>query len=330
MAHELSTRNNGFVEMAYVGEKPWHGLGQNLDSNASIEEWQAAAGMDWRIQRSRVRYAVVREDSTENAMLVDESNHVLFRSDSKAPLAIVGSGFKVVQPHETLEFFRDLVESAGYKLCTAGVLKGGRKFWAQAECGMQDNVIGNDVMKARLLIATSCDGTMATVVKNVVERVVCANTLAVASREGGKQVKVSHRSVFDASAVKGKLGISVEDFETFIAKARCLALQNVTRTDAIEFLMPLFELTREDIREPSRKTAGFEKVMSLFDGRGKGAQLQSASGTAWGLVNAVTEFVDHHRGNGGTTRDNRLDYAWFGLGDTLKTTAFDTAVAAFA
>ena len=329
MAHELSTRNNGFVEMAYVGEKPWHGLGQSLDATASIEEWQVAAGMDWKIQRSNVRFATTR-DATAETMLVDESNHVLFRSDSKAPLAIVGSGFKVVQPRETIEFFRDLVESAGYKLCTAGVLKGGRKFWAQAECGMQDNVIGNDVMKARLLIATSCDGTMATVVKNVVERVVCANTLAVASREGGKQVKVSHRSVFDASVVKGKLGISVEDFETFIARARMLALTDVSRNDARDFLLPLFELTAEDLKEGGRKTNGFDKTMDLFMTSGKGSQMQGVHGTAWGLVNAVTEFVDHHRGNGGTTRDNRLDYAWFGLGDALKTTAFDTAVAAFA
>lgn len=329
MAHELSTRNNGFVEMAYTGEKPWHGLGQALRADASIEEWQEQAGMDWKIQRSKVRYSVARDEASET--LIDESNHVLFRSDSKAPLAIVGSGFKVVQPGATLEFFRDLVDSAGFKLCTAGVLKGGRKFWAQAErADLQDNIFGNDVVKGRLLIATSCDGTMATIVKNVVERVVCANTLAVAQKEGGKQVKVSHRSVFNANDVKGKLGLSVEDFETFIAKARCLALQNVSRTEATEFLLPIFELTREDLREGGRKVNGFEKTMDLFMTSGKGSQMQGVRNTAWGLVNAVTEYVDHHRGNAGTTRDNRMDYAWFGLGDTLKTTTFDAAVAQFA
>jgi phage/plasmid-like protein (TIGR03299 family) len=327
MAHELSTRNNGFVEMAYTGEKPWHGLGQSLDANASIEEWQRQAGMDWKIQRSKVRYATTM--GTPETLLIDDANHVLFRSDSKVPLGLVSAGFKVVQPHETLEFFRDLVESAGYKLCTAGVLKGGRKFWAQAECGMTDNVIGNDVMKGRLLIATSCDGTMATVVKNVVERVVCANTLAIATNEGGKQVKVSHRSVFDASAVKGRLGITVEDFETFIAKARTLALSQVTRQEAREFLMPIFELTNEDLAKGGRKVNGYEKVMDLFLTSGKGSQMAGVNHTAWGLVNAVTEYVDHHRGNGGTTRDNRLDYAWFGAGDVMKTEVFDKALIAF-
>lgn len=329
MAHELSTRNNGFVEMAYAGDKPWHGLGQALAADASIEEWQQSAGMDWRIKRSNVRFATER-DMEDAALRLDEENHVLFRSDTKAPLAIVSKGFKVVQPQETLEFFRDLVEQAGYKLCTAGVLKGGRKFWAQAECGMSDNVLGNDVMKGKLLIATSCDGSMATIVKNVVERVVCANTLSIATAEGGKQVKVSHRSTFNAESVKGKLGIAVEDFETFIAKARSLAFAHITREDARKFLLPVFDLTFEDLKEGGRKVAGYTKVMDLFLTSGRGSQMDGVNHTAWGLVNAVTEFVDHHRGNAGTTRDNRLDYAWFGQGDEMKSDVFNKAVEAFA
>lgn len=328
MAHELSQRQDGFVEMAYVGEKPWHGLGQSLSQDATIEEWQTAAGMDWKIKRSKVRFATAL-DATAETLEVDEANHVLFRSDNKAPLAIVGSGFKVVQPHETLGFFRGLVESAGYRLCTAGVLRGGRKFWAQAECGMEDNIMGNDVMKGKLLIATSCDGTMATVVKNVMERVVCANTLALAAKEKSKQVKVSHRSVFDADTVKGKLGIAIEDFETFISKARLLAMSQVSMSDAREFFTPYF--FNMGVSEKDRRVnAGFDKVLALFGGAGRGARLEGVQGTAWGLVNAFTEFVDHHKGTVNTTRDVRLDNAWFGKGDDLKSQVFDNAILTFA
>ena len=37
MSHELTTRTNGRTEMAFVGETPWHGLGQRLEEGASIE-----------------------------------------------------------------------------------------------------------------------------------------------------------------------------------------------------------------------------------------------------------------------------------------------------
>ena len=49
---------------------------------------------------------------------------------------------------------------------------------------------------------------------------------------------------------------------------------------------------------------------------GRGAELPSAKSTAYGLLNAVTEFVDHERRARST--DNRLDSAWFGKGAQIK------------
>ena len=209
MAHAITQRANGFNEMAYVGNKPWHGLGQELREGATIEEWVVAAGMDWKVQRSKVRYATgAGQGAADFAEWPDF--HVLMRSDTKAPLGLVSDGFKVVQPHATLEFFRDLVEVAGFKLETAGTLHGGRKFWALASIGAEDRIVGRDLVKGKLMLATACDGTMNTIAKNVAERVVCANTLAIALGErGAPEVRVSHRSTFDAAAVKAQLGVAV-------------------------------------------------------------------------------------------------------------------------
>mgnify|MGYP003351305935 CR=1 FL=1 len=57
MAHELEIVN-GVASMAYAGEKPWHGLGQELQQGASFEEWQKAAGMDWFIKSAPVAFGV--------------------------------------------------------------------------------------------------------------------------------------------------------------------------------------------------------------------------------------------------------------------------------
>lgn len=53
-----------------------------------------------------------------------------------------------------------------------------------------------------------------------------------------------------------------------------------------------------------------------------GARLKSSDDTAWGLLNAVTQYVDHERR--ARTPDNRLDSAWFGQGNALKTKALDS------
>jgi hypothetical protein len=65
-------------------------------------------------------------------------------------------------------------------------------------------------------------------------------------------------------------------------------------------------------------------VLALYEGQGKGAELTSSKGTAFGLLNAVTEYVDHERRARST--DHRLDSAWFGQGATLKKKALDQAV----
>ena len=67
-----------------------------------------------------------------------------------------------------------------------------------------------------------------------------------------------------------------------------------------------------------------KKVQALYEGQGHGSELDSASGTAWGLLNAVTEFVDHEKR--ARNQENRMDSAWFGQGASLKQRALDHAL----
>ena len=322
MAHAITIRSNGKAEMAYTGELPWHGLGESLQQGAPIEEWLVAAGMDWKVQRSKVRYAT----DAKGTMAEWPDYHVLMRGDTLAPLGMVSDGFKIVQPRDTLEFFRDLVELAGFQLITAGTLHGGRKFWAQADIKAEDRIVGKDLVKGRLMLATACDGTMHTIAKNCAERVVCANTMGIAMREGGApEVKVSHRSTFDAAAVKAQLGVAVDSFAQFIADARTLAHRRVSGKEANDLVATAVGYGEEEIAELKyADDKAFRKIMALFQGDGRGAMLPGVQGTAWGLVNSVTEYVDHFAR--ARNDSNRLDSAWFGRGDAMKRNAMAMAM----
>jgi hypothetical protein len=120
--------------MAYVGETPWHELGNQLPAKQPIEVWAREAGMDWTIRETPVRYMTEQAGALGSIMSFDEQK-VLYRSDTKAPLSVVSGRYQVVQPKEVLEFYRDLTEVSGFELETAGVLKAGRKFWALARTG---------------------------------------------------------------------------------------------------------------------------------------------------------------------------------------------------
>ena len=331
MAHLIET-------MAYAGQTPWHGLGEHLPEQQPLEVWAEAAGMNWQIQESPVHYAIDNPLNVSMFGTFDEQK-VLYRSDTNTALSVVSNRYQVVQPMEVLEFYRDLTEQAGFELETAGVLKGGRKFWALAKTGHSTALKGNDVVNGYLLLATSCDGSLATVAMPTTVRVVCNNTLSIAVNNRENAVKVSHRSVFDADAVKQRLGVAVSHWDQFMYEMKVLSERKVSTKEANAYFETLLtqttpqrsESTPSGLRllKPSTKPIipnerAYKKLQAMYGGQGRGAELTAAKNTAWGLLCAVTEFVDHERQARST--ENRLDSAWFGNGAQMKQQALEKAL----
>nr|WP_312535879.1 DUF932 domain-containing protein [Moraxella sp. CTOTU47618] len=326
MAHEVQT-------MAYVGETPWHGLGNELTPNQSIEVWAEQAGMDWTIESSDVSY-YANHAASGKLIMPFADNKVLYRSDTLEPLSVVSQRYQEVQPREILEFYRDLTEQADFELETAGVLKGGRKFWALAKTGQSTALKGKDVSNGYILLATACDGTLATTAQFTSIRVVCNNTLAIslADKSGGV-VKVPHSTVFDADKVKNQLGISINQWNEHMYQMKQLTERRITQAQATNYLNRLFNdvddtlimfPTNKKTQKAVPNAKAMNQIMTMFNGQGRGADLDSARDTAYGLLCAVTEFVDHERRAMST--DHRLDSAWFGTGANLKQKGLEEAM----
>jgi phage/plasmid-like protein (TIGR03299 family) len=307
--------------MAYIDATPWHGLGNQLPANQPIEVWQKQAGMDWQIREAEVLFNVSDEGGLHVKSLAESK--VLFRSDNHVPLSVVSKRYKVVQPHDVLEFYRDLTEAGGFQLETAGVLKGGRKFWGLCKTGQSTLLRGGDKVDAYLLLATSCDGTLCTTAQFTSVRVVCNNTLAMAVGDSSGAVKVPHSTTFDPQLVKQELGLGLSAWEQFVVNMKQMASRPIHKFEAMNLIVNVLgdpEVSLAD--QPNQKA--LQSVYALFNGQGKGSQLASASGTAWGLLNGITEYVDHSRRARST--DHRLDSAWFGQGAAIKAKAYQQAM----
>lgn len=320
MAHELSTRADGTVEMAFVGDRGqiWHGLGQQLDQNSSIETWKTQAGMDWNITETPVLYA-----GNNGNVLTMADKKVLYRGDTNLSLAVVGADYKVIQPGEVLEFFRDLVSDSGMFIDTAGCLFGGKRFWALANTSKLDYVgKPEDTVKGYLMLATSADGTLATVASFQSVRTVCNNTLRIALDEKNvNRVRVTHRTNFDADSVKRRLGLLDDAWNKYIESANKLVNVSMSDNEAKELINSLVLNKPDDAEKASMQSKNqADLIMSLYKGAGMGSDL--TYGNAYGVLQAITESVDHHSRN--RTADSKLWNQFFGAGDKLKQDAFDT------
>ena len=311
--------------LAYAGDTPWHGLGNQLSPKQPIEVWARQAGMDWTIESADVRFVAGQPGSGLGSIHAFPEQRVLYRSDSKLPLSVVSSRYQVVQPRDVLEFYRDLTEVGGFELETAGALKDGKKLWALARTGQSVSLKGRDEVNGYLLLATACDGTLATTAQFTSVRVVCNNTLQIALGDSAGAVKVPHRSQFDAQAVKRQLGIAISSWDGFMVRMKALVDRKVSDAAAEAFFRRVLTYPASSgVPMLTTNDSAVRAVQSLYAGRGKGATLASAAGTAWGLVNSITEFVDHQRR--ARSEDHRRDAAWFGAGATIKQRAWDEAM----
>lgn len=320
MAHGLDETKRGH-SMAFVNETPWHGLGQQLSPDADIETWAREADMEWDIKRAEVQFSAGEHGELFQGM---PERHVLYRSDNNKPLSIVSDGYKVVQPKEVLEFYRDLVGVAGFRLETVGTLFGGRKVWALAKVGPSFRLLGQDEIKGYLLLATSCDGSFATRAQFTTIRVVCNNTLQMAHEVDGSvsmpSVSIPHSRAFNADQVKKALGVGNGSWESFVELAEKLVKTRVTQGMAEKWLIEMFGDPDKELNEQTKANT----MRRVWDSVAKspGSNLRSAHSTAWGLVNGVSHYFDHARPT--RTRDARLDSAWFGEGASAKVRAVET------
>jgi len=262
-------------QMAYVGQTPWHQLGNQLPAKQPIEIWAQKAGMDWEIRDTPVRYMTEQAGALGSIMSFPEQK-VLFRSDTKAPLSVVSGRYQVVQPREVLEFYRDLTEISGFELETAGVLKEGKKFWALAKTGKETVLKGNDVVKGYLLLATSCDGTLATTATPTTIRVVCNNTLQIALNGASSAIKVPHSTNFDPQAVKKQLGIAVSQWDAFMYRMKTLSERKVKSHEAMNYFLKVICNTDSHV-DPAQglmNERALKAVQALYDGKGMGSELQ--------------------------------------------------------
>ena len=325
MAHNIYQFDDGrysFTRRAGT-DAAWHHLGGETREGAPIEEWLVAAGMNFEIKSSPVKFDVELDGFpyTGNVKTFD-GRRVFYRADNGQPIAVHSNRYQVVQPREILEFFSNMIDSAGYRLNTAGVLGSGSKYWALADTGASVNLNG-DKLLGYLLLATAADGTLATTAQFTAMRVVCHNTLEMSLRAAGAgAIKVPHSTTFNADAVKADLGIEAT-WDQFVSDADRLMSTPVSRDMLVDMVVdvvgdPDQPKTCED------QPRGVKNVIELFNGRARGADLVGSRGTAWGFVNAVTEYADYHVR--ARSEDTRLNSAWFGRGNAIKNKAYAVAM----
>ena len=182
----------------YVGrEKPWHKLGQSVETAPSSADAIRLAGLDWEV----IQKPIYLEDGTK----IDGSVANVRSSDNK-PLGIVGDRYKIVQNSEAFAF-TDALLGEGVKYETAGSLKNGKIIWLLAKLPQKYEVLG-DAVDPYVVFTNTHDGSGAVRVACTNIRVVCNNTLNMALHRAKRTWSARH-----TGSVNGKLDDAMQTLQ---------------------------------------------------------------------------------------------------------------------
>ena len=289
-------------QMMFVGETPWHGLGNKVEADIGIEDAIVSAGLDWEVG--------LKDLQTVDGVPVN--HRATYRKTDGSILGVVGPRYTPLQNRDAFDWFQPFLDAGECGIHTAGSLHSGQKVWVLAQLNRDNSEIvpGDEVCKF-ILLSNSHDGTTAIRVGYTPIRVVCVNTLAFAhSHSDSKLIRIRHTrsSKNNLEQVRDIMDNINAGFEATAEQYRFLASKNFNQADInryVKVMLGIEGTVDGDIKTRTRN------IMDDILGRIEGPKQTATNvrGTWWAAYNGFNEYLNYSKGR---TEDNRLDSLWFG------------------
>lgn len=333
MSHALEFVN-GQYSFAFVGDRTeiWHRLGQELPADATRDQWIAASGFGYHVEKVPALAALTGpmfDHIPAEKRFAETSQRFLVRQDNGTVLGFASDAYQVVQPADVFDWFeRYITIDDRFHLDAAGVLHSGEKLWATARFNGGIDVAGERHVP-RLLMSTSFDQSQPTRNEATMTRVVCRNTLRAAHMSAKAVVKTKHNARFRGDAVAKELAQIAQSFAEFKVMGDALAMVEMSRESVADFFKDVLEIPR-DARRDQVSTRKLNQADDLYRALGVTKRERNSDRIdAWSALQAVTRYVDHDRSVRGSdgTADGlvaaRFDAGTWGSGDALKGKAME-------
>jgi len=333
MSHDISeitVDGKNIVEAMYANKPAWHGLGTIFDDNGA-----SAPDSDTAMKLAHLEWAVERQPMfLKEASEPLDGHWAVVRTDTQDVLGVVGDRYKCFQNSEAFSFLDSLLQDGIMRYESAMALNGGKRVALLARMPSVDLVTANDPLMRYVLLSTSHDGSSAIQIQATSIRVVCANTLAMALGESGKnRFSFKHTANAGGALAKARWAISQYDkaFTEYGEQAKHLLEKPMVKTEVQSFLDELFP-TPEDATD--RMKAGIaKKIAAVRDGYATTIEVTpETKGNWWGMFNAVTQAIDHHdtfnnfRGDARKKHEAKFLSITEGTYSELKAKAFELAL----
>jgi phage/plasmid-like protein (TIGR03299 family) len=287
--------------MFSVRQMPWHHHGEILDDYPGTwAEARVLAGLDWDPVTTPVYAATgINADGTSHYEPIDGWKSIS-RSDTGAVLSLNRDTYTVIDHGEMGEIVEAVLAQPNVQWETAGVLDEGRSVWCLALLDEPVELPGDTGPTLPYLAITNRhDGTAACALRATAVRIVCANTFRAAELEGertGATFSFIHKSSWRnriEEARQAVTGARTEMRRYTQLATELLGIpinQRQRELFVTEFIpMPPAGLVTDRVARNVEEARAALRL--IFES----TTTEHVAGTAYGLVQAAGEYLDHVR-----------------------------------
>jgi len=273
-----------------------HPLLGNLTTPVAIDSPTLAAdlGLDWTV-RTTGSY-VLDQDANPRPI---PGRLAVVRDDTGAPLGVVGTRYEPVQNAVILDTIK-AVSDPGSAVTGLQVLDGGARFHLVTSVPGLSGAIRGDAMDGRLVISNAHDGSGSLRISLLILRQICSNGMVGWSADGRHTMRHTLSINSRVDAVRTAYRETIAQFAGMVSRLEVLAdtpasPKNLERITLAAFGLTLADLADETERSRTIRTNKQREIAHLR--RSETNQTQGTGQTLFSDLQAVTEFINHGRGD---------------------------------
>ncbi len=254
---------------------------------ATAEDAIVEAGLDWSLDLRKIGF-----HNSGGNFVVAQGKKAVVREDTDTLLGVVGGRYKTFDNREAFSFADSLVDGAGAAFESAFSYEDGKVVGLTMRLPEHIEVAGGDSFGQYLMLRTRHDGTgsIQVAVQNV--RMMCLNQFDFKLRQAKNRWAISHTQRASQHLQQAREALKLtfaytEEWAQAVDQLTTINYSDAKLKDELERILTRWRIGSSAIED---------QVASVLGNRERSSTIQDeVRGTAYGALNAATEYYEHLR-----------------------------------
>lgn len=286
----------------------WSSIGKDVQECADIEQVLEASGLDYEVEKRPIFFGNDWED--EVGTIEIPNRFVTVRTSDEHPYDVVSDKYEIIQNRDAFDFVNYMGDEISFE--KAGETAGGMVY---VIAKLPNVDILGDTFTPHILFRNGFGGKVKITAAICPLRIICQNQFNFAFKNTQNTITIRHVQNAEAKLLEAKetLKMSADYMAQLNMMAEKYATTQLSEFQFARFMKEAFPVDGiENINPFKRKTLeeAREKFMKAYDMDDN----TNFRGTAWGLINAYTDYITHKvpQGNTDTKYEGKFVKVTFG------------------